>query len=51
MQGQYRSENGRIINVEQVNSHRWDAWFDDDHSVIYSQKTKKAVLEEIAGDA
>lgn len=43
--------NGRLLLVERLNSHKWEAWYDDDHSVIYEAKTLKEVVEEALGDA
>lgn len=42
---------GRIFLAERVNSHKWEGWFDDNHSVIYETKTLKELLDEASGDA
>ena len=38
--------NGRILHVERVNSHKWEAWYEDDHSIIFEAKTKREVMED-----
>lgn len=38
---------GRIFHVEQQHSRKWEAWFDDDHSMIFDGRTKREVLEDI----
>lgn len=43
--------NGRLLLVERLNSHKWEAWYDDNHSVIYEAKTLKEVVEDASGDA
>lgn len=47
MKGTQRIQVGdRVLLVEQVNSHKWEAWYEDDHSVIFEGRTKTEVLEE-----
>lgn len=37
---------GRKFHIEQINSHKWEGWFDDDHSCTYEGKTKQEMLED-----
>lgn len=38
--------NGRILCVEKVNSHKWEAWWEDDHSIITEARTRRQVIED-----
>lgn len=37
---------GRKFNFEQITSHRWDGYYDDDHGMSFEAPTKRQLLEE-----